>query len=721
MEREKRDQPKAYGTEIAPNDGAGPGAAERESFSTMVSGRGTPPVQSKSPPPSAASPPRPFAPSAVASTASQTRLSPYASGLKSADDFADDTPAPRPTLLTEPVGPPPPSSAGSVRLSLTGTGRSLRGVRVALVDTDPTRTDALAVALRARQAEVHVTSFEGDRVHMRLLRKFAPHALLIDEGVLSSTGRSLLEKLRSDPFLGHTQLFPLRFERMYKSRVGAASIETVRELLEPLGRAESELLARLGSHVEVEFELDQFPPHRLLRMLATRAAPTTIQCTREKEMLRWTVVRGRTGHAQLYRLGFDEPERLSADEALEWLLRHQNWHVVLTQPTEFDDQTGRDVIPMVERKESGLWDAPEPRPLSKRPSKHPSSTESADSLSPISLASRLLESSRWLGSSWPGSRWVESSWRKSSVRWFTVGVALSLGGAFGVAYMLGSIHEGGSLEAPAEALAVKAIDGDALPASSTTPKSVPNSASHTKTAEEGTAPVSEKAAQQEPPVQQRDPLFSVPAQHLESCQKLVGEEKGPGAVKASDSAKAPREATSVAKTHFRAAQKSLVLGQNEKAHAALCRSALLDPAGPGTLLLVQFSLAQRDFETAEFWMNQVRALRPSELVVEELWGDVLHQSGKTDEALSVWLTAFGMQAADTSKRVSVARRFAAHAATSLASGDYPRAERALRRAFSFDPNSAAVARQLAAVFARQGLTDQAERFRAEEMRLAQDL
>src|SRR5690606_28833682 len=285
-------------------------------------------------------------------------------------------------LLTEQVGPSPPSSVGSVRLSLTGTGRNLRGVRVALVDTDPTRTDALAVALRARQAEVHVTSFEGDRVHMRLLRKFAPHALLIDEAVLSLQGKSLVEKLRSDPFLGHTQLFPLRFERMYKARVGAASIEAVRAVLEPVGRAERELLARLGPHVEVEFELDQFPPHRLLRMLATRAAPTTIECTREKEMLRWTVVRGRTGHAQLYRLGVEEPERLSADEALEWLLGHQNCYIVLTQPTEFDDKTGRDVIPMVERKESGLWDVPESTPSSGRSA----TTAGADSLSPFSLS-----------------------------------------------------------------------------------------------------------------------------------------------------------------------------------------------------------------------------------------------------------------------------------------------------------------------------------------------
>src|SRR5690606_23489183 len=119
----------------------------------------------------------------------------------------------------------------------------------------------------------------------------------------------------------------------------------------------------------------------------------------------------------------------------------------------------------------------------------------------------------------------------------------------------------------------------------------------------------------------------------------------------------------------------------------LCRSALLDPSGPGTMLLVQFSLAQRDFETAGFWMKQVRDARPSELEVEELWGDVLHQSGKPHEALHVWLAALNMKPEETAKRAAVARRWAAHGAASLSGGDYPRAERDLRRAFTFDPNS----------------------------------
>src|SRR5690606_31964292 len=149
MEREEHEHPATQGGVASPSEGTETGLPKRESFSTMVSGRGAPPVPLEASLATGAAPPRPLVTSPLA---------------PSPEDFADDTPASRPSLLTEQVGPSPPSSAGSVRLSLTGTGRNLRGVRVALVDTDPTRTDALAVALRARQAEVHITSFEGDRV-----------------------------------------------------------------------------------------------------------------------------------------------------------------------------------------------------------------------------------------------------------------------------------------------------------------------------------------------------------------------------------------------------------------------------------------------------------------------------------------------------------------------------------------------------------------------------
>lgn len=724
MTQEKQEQPGTQGNESgSPEESTEQSSSERERFSTLVSGAGAPRVRPEPSLAAASPPPRPFVfPSATTSASERTRPSPHAHGVLLAEDFEDDTPASRPVLLAEQVGPLPPSSAGSVRLSLTGTGRNLRGVRVALVDTDPTRTDALATALRARQAEVHVTSFDADRVHIRLLRRFAPHALLIDESVLPSVGKHLVECLRSDPFLGHTQLFPLRLERMYNQRFGVASIETVREFLEPLGRAESELLARLGPHVEVEFELDQFPPHRLLRMLATRGAPTTIQCTREKEMLRWTVVRGRTGHAELYRLGVEAPARLSADEALEWFLGHQNCHVVLTQPTEFDDQTGREVIPMVERQESGLWEAP-------RPNKRPVSTPGADSLSPQFLRDSTSEGvrSRFAASVGPGIRRLGSSWFDSSWKWIA-GAAL---GAVGVALWIYAQAPGNEMQAAAPPSQVDAdtgapaldskdlpedaaLDGARLAAPFAPPADVAPPASPSPTDASATTP---SVDERQVAIEENGGvgLFAVPAKNLESCEEIVGEGKAPGSVKSQ------AQLARLSAQHFRAAQKALVGGKTAEAHADLCRAALLDPAGGGTLVLVQYLLAQRDYKQALAWIRKARAARPPELAVEELWGDVLHQAGNPDDALRVWLAALDMEPAETAKRVAVARRFAAHGSESLSGGDYARAERALRRASAFDPESAVVARLLATLFSRQGQREQAERFRAEEARLLQRL
>ncbi len=682
----------------------------RDDLSTMVSGG-----QRRRVGPSpdlfhAAAPPRPPQVSSRGNLESgRVRPSSFAEGLNLAEDFEDDTPASKPVLLPEQVGPLPPSSAGSVRMSLTGSGRNLRGVRVALVDVDPTRTDALAVALRARQAEVHVSSLEAERVHMRLLRKFSPHAVLIDEEVLSSAGRDFVAKLRKDPFLSHTQLFALRFDRMYRTRVGVASIETVREFLEPLGRAENELLARLGPHVEVEFELDQFPPHRLLKMLATRAAPTTIQCTREKEMLRLNVVRGRTGHAQLYRLGVDEPERLSADEAFDWLLGHQNCHVVLTQPTEFDEKTGREVIPMVERQESGLWAMPNRK---RTPAASP-----ADSLSPFALG----RTNRRTSPVRDPRRSSSSRW--NAVPWWKLPAAVGLGALVAIALGKSGVFRLGEPPAPSGARpsSVAMVDADAP--SARRPASRPEENNGlSERPEQGVdggpkEPTSAGSTTVESDSSGKDAadvgLLSVPAERLTSCPDLVGEFSAPHSVTSE------AQVARLSNQYFRAAQKALVGGYNDKAHLDMCRAALLHPSGPGTLLLVQYVLARRDYDQALHWMKQVREVRPDDLEVQELWGDVLHQSGQTEQALGVWLRALSMKVDEKAKRTAVARRWVAHAEHSLSGGDLPRAERALRRARSFDANSALAARLLAVVFERQGRGDLARRWRDEEARLVE--
>jgi hypothetical protein len=250
------------------------------------------------------------------------------------------------------------------------------------------------VALRARRAEVHIASLNVDRAHFRLLRKFAPHALLIDEEVLANEGREFLHRFREDPFLQHTQLLTCRFDRLFRLRSGTASIESIRDILEPLGRAETALLSQLGPSIEVEFDLDQFPPHRLIKMLAGRSAPTTIVCTREKETFRWTIVGGKTGRAEVWHSAHRDPCVLSAEDAFDWLLSHNNCHVVLIEPTEFDDTTRREVIPLVENKESGMWELPlisetitrhEKRAQGRKPSQ-------PDSLQPVSVRPRPITS-----------------------------------------------------------------------------------------------------------------------------------------------------------------------------------------------------------------------------------------------------------------------------------------------------------------------------------------
>lgn len=596
----------------------------------------------------------------------------------------------------------PSTPPTSVRMPLSQRGRYLDGVRIALADTDPTRTDALAVALRIRRAEVHIASLHGDRGHFRLLRRFAPHALLIDEQVLAEQGRDFLRQFREDPFLQHTQLLTLRFDRLFRVRSGTASIESIKDILEPLGRAEAELLAQLGPDVEVEFDLDQYPPHRLIKMLAGRTSPTTISCTRGKETFRWTVANGKTGRAELRHRSYPEPCHLSPEEALDWLLSHQNCHVVLHEPNDFDDTTGRDVIPLVEDKESGLWEKPMWLPKSRSVGGSRSSESNPDSLPAFSLFAEASRRGRFLSSSWEGTR--------SHKAWL---ILLAVGLVAAGVVTMTSVDS--SDQRPTGATERTSIARPAAEAASDIPVSTSTAPSRSNGAAEiptkDSPPKAARTAVDEEDVPskagaERKKLFAVPVHDEIPCETMVGEWTVPE--------RAPK---GLAMLHFRTAQRLVVDGRTDQAHLELCKSALSDPSGPGAEFLAQFALAQRAPGQAERWIRAVLQADEKKTPALELLGDILHQQGRLDEALETWLSALSMSPDEREKRAAVARVWIGHARTSLAAADYPRAERNLRRALSFDEKNAEAAGLLALVFHRRKHRELAKSWEHEAARL----
>lgn len=650
-----------------------------------------------SPPPSIPPAPRPATFYPPVPTDEPTHIYAARDFMASREFIAEELTPPSSYSMARHTSVTPNAPPTSVRLPLSSRGKHLNGVRVALVDVDPTRTDALAVALRARKAEVHIASINADRAHFRLLRRFAPHALLLDEEVLANEGKEFFRQFREDPFLQHTQLLTVRFERLFRIRSGTASIESIKDLLEPLGRAETDLLSQLGPGVEVEFDLDQFPPHRLIKMLARRSAPTTISCTREKETFQWTVANGKTGRASLTHSAHKDPCVLSPDEAFDWLLSHQNCHVVLLEPTDYDDTTGRSVIPLVENKESGLWQlpmwAPSQVPLRKR-IRHGSQP---DSLGPVSVRPRPITSRLLLENVLGGAR---TKWAAR-----IGGASLALGAVLGLAYVSGQ----NSNKAASQTADESQIDADAqLPpepeagakTSRPEPQNLAGQVPGTEAAPlDMDAPASQKGSDPES-------LFLVASMEDIPCETIVGSWKKP-----------PTAHLGLANMHFRAAQKLLVEGRSDAAHVELCKSALLNASGPGSELLAQFSLGARSTLQAERWIREVLKAQPESPVARELLGDILHQQGRLDEALVTWLDTLKVAAEDMAKRKAVARVWIGHSRAALAATDYPRAERSLRRALAFDPNSIEAASLMAIVFQRRNNDDRAAAWEAEAARL----
>jgi tetratricopeptide (TPR) repeat protein len=201
-------------------------------------------------------------------------------------------------------------------------------------------------------------------------------------------------------------------------------------------------------------------------------------------------------------------------------------------------------------------------------------------------------------------------------------------------------------------------------------------------------------------------LFLVASMEDVPCETVVGSWIKP-----------PSAHRGLANMHFRSAQKLLVEGRSDAAHAELCKSALLNASGPGSELLAQYSLGARSTLQAERWIREVLKVQPESPVARELLGDILHQQGRLDEALTTWLDTLNVAAEDMAKRKAVARVWIGHSRTALAATDYPRAERSLRRALAFDPHSVEGASLMALVFRRRKNDDRADAWDAEAARL----
>lgn len=102
------------------------------------------------------------------------------------------------------------------------------------------------------------------------------------------------------------------------------------------------------------------------------------------------------------------------------------------------------------------------------------------------------------------------------------------------------------------------------------------------------------------------------------------------------------------------------------------------------------------------------AIDPGRRTALELQSDVKNQQGLVEEAKRILLATLRLEATDDVRLAAVSRKFGAEADLAIKSGDYPLAERLLRRAVVLSPENDQATLRLAEVFLRAGLRDAAK-------------
>jgi len=189
-------------------------------------------------------------------------------------------------------------------------------------------------------------------------------------------------------------------------------------------------------------------------------------------------------------------------------------------------------------------------------------------------------------------------------------------------------------------------------------------------------------------------LFRVEDRQLPSCDQLLAGWELPLPLIEEDR---PKHAA----IHRRQAQDHLVAGEPQKALHDLCKSAQLDPGGPGTESLASVYLSLHSLEHAETWVRRFLAENPRSDTGRDLLGDIQSQRGKVAEARATWLDVLGVDADATGLQREVAKHWVQDAASALGARDLAQAERKLRRALTLDPSNSGAALLLARVLERQ--------------------
>lgn len=594
-------------------------------------------------------------------------------------------------------------------------------VRLVLCDDDVTRADALASELREHGLDVMLLSPEHSQVRWPRLRRFAPHGLLVDERSLSKGGRQIVSAFRRDPFLKYVPLVVVPFQRIYRETEARANLAPVFPLLSPLGREELGLLEQLAKKEEIVVELSQVLPSRLVEVLAENEATCVLTTSGQGRRLTWPIAAGKAGKAELSEGVGSQGSSLKPEDALRFLLDQDEAQVQVLLRPQIHLTAAEAIGPLLDRVTASIEPPlqhsvaprhslePEVRPTLLGVAPPPGvptgsgvptgigpenlPTVPAPSLSDAEEHPEVATALAAVRASSAHQRtvvvqrsWVSASleravrWRDLCQRWL-----LEKRRTWPPALFWGA------LAAPVVVLLVLLLlvvfSGDAE-ADAVAEASAPTPAA---------AAPAPQAAAQSPTTAAASPLdrFRVaddaPAR---SCDEVLGV--------------APSAVTGDASAYWKVARQALMQGNVERAHEMMCRAVAREPASPAAEGLAAFYLGKRATGLAERYVQGVLAIDPGRRTALELQSDVKNQQGLVEEAKRILLATLRLEATDDVRLAAVSRKFGAEADLAIKSGDYPLAERLLRRAVVLSPENDQATLRLAEVFLRAGLRDAAK-------------
>ncbi len=639
----------------------------------------------------------------------------------------------------------------------------LKPIRLALLDIDLTRADAVAAELRDKGMKIHPVTPDPGRTRWPMLRRFAPQGLVVDEKSMARGASEWVETFRGDPFLRHVPVVLVRFSRIFDEASARVTLEPLLSMIDHLGREEFALLEKLRPGRRVDLWLSQVTPYRLVEMLTKEDRNTRLDCRSDTERMVWHLGPGYAGRGKLADLKTDAPKRrLTPQEALSWLLGHEDCQVAVHEHSEplAHASESKDAEELLREMTEALG-APErhesvrpgaPSQAQKAPSLPAPQAPSAPSLEMLSQSALISDAATALPS--PHARastsgatgqaptvplhkrflspelrqkfmgHVETA-RATSVQSYGryrelidtrlaplepkvprsilqhvhwAAPVLLLLVAFTIVATSGSSDEPG-VEDTKKATAVK--QKPAVPKTKDEPS---------PSAQKGGSPEKEskKTPEEEEPEETEDSgnLWVVEGtKSFPTCEERLGPA----------TPKSPDPARSVG--YWKNARRLLMVGKSEEAVESMCLAGLLDPAGPASEGLAEYYLGQRSLEQADRWIKASLKADPDRRKSQELLGDIENQKGNEEAARKILLDTMKLTGDETRKMEMTARKLRQDARLAKKGGDLPRAERELRRAILLSPKDAEIAAELGEVLLRRNAAEAAARWAAHALKL----